>query len=177
MRRLAAGLAFLALAGCGGPQQADRPDPTSSPTMAVTSSAFGEDEPIPKEFSCDGDNTSPPLAWNGVPADAVAMALVVDDPDAPRGTYTHWVVLDIPPDMDSIEAGKVPAGAKQAKNSAGKAAYAGPCPPDGTHHYRFTVYALYAKVGLPDGTDLSRALGAIDKRTITHGRLTGKFTR
>ena len=135
MRRLAAGLALLALAGCGGPQQADRPDPTSSPTMAVTSSAFGEDEPIPKEFSCDGDNTSPPLAWSGVPTDAVAMALVVDDPDA------------------------------------------GPCPPDGTHQYRFTVYALYAKVGLPDGADLSRALGAIDKRTITHGRLTAKFTR
>ena len=144
-------------------------------SITVTSTAFQPDQPIPAKFSCDGDNVSPALAWQGVPAEAKVTALVVDDPDAPRGTFTHWVVLDIPAGTTSVAEAQVPAGAKQAQNSAGRAAYMGPCPPSGTHHYRFTIYALSAPTGLADGAGLDEALTAIDGVTIARGRLTGTY--
>lgn len=146
-------------------------------SITVTSTAFGADQPVPAKYSCDGDDVSPAVAWDGVPAEAKAVALVVDDPDAPRGTFTHWVVLDIPAGTTSVADAQVPAGGKQAKNSAGKAAYMGPCPPSGTHHYRFTVYALSAPTGLGDGAELDAALQAIDKVTVARGRLTGTYAR
>jgi len=145
--------------------------------ITVTSTAFQPDQPIPARLGCDGDGVSPALAWEGVPDAAQALALVVDDPDAPRGTFTHWVVLDIEPTTRSVAENAVPAGGKQAKNSGGKVNYYPPCPPSGTHHYRFTVYALSKPTGLPDGTDLGRALDAVDKAAIGRGRLTGTFSR
>jgi Raf kinase inhibitor-like YbhB/YbcL family protein len=117
------------------------------------------------------------LAWTddagGRPA---AWALVVDDPDA-GGTFVHWVVLDIPPATRSIAAGSVPAGATQAMNSAGSAAYAGPCPPSGTHHYRFTVYALSAPTGLPDGAATEDAIAKIRSAAQAKGTLVGLYAR
>lgn len=150
---------------------------TASSTITVTSRAFQDGGKIPKKYSCDGDDVSPPLAWKGLPVNAGAVALIVDDPDAPRGTFTHWVLLDLDPVTTSITEGQVPVGAKQAANSAGRPSYFGPCPPSGTHHYRFTVYALSEATGLPDGAKLDEALQAIDARTLTRGRLTGLYSR
>ena len=118
------------------------------------------------------------MAWTDDAArQPAAWALVVDDPDAPAETFVHWVVLDIPPATRSIAAGSVPAGATQAMNSAGSAAYAGPCPPSGTHHYRFTVYALSAPTGLPDGAATEDAIAKIRSAAQAAGRLVGIFAR
>jgi hypothetical protein len=145
--------------------------------ISVTSRAFGEGDAIPVEFTCDGADDSPPLAWTGAPDDAAAVALLVDDPDAPRGTFVHWVVLDLPPSTTSVGSGEVPAGGVQARNSAGEASYFGPCPPSGTHRYRFTVYALSEPTGLDTGADLDEAVTAIDRLAVARGRLTATYHR
>ena len=145
--------------------------------ITVSSSAFQDRQPIPERFTCDGDGDAPPLTWDDVPSDAAALALVVDDPDAPNGTFVHWIVLDIPSETTGLEAGAVPSGATQAKNSAGKASYAGPCPPSGTHRYRFTVYALSRPTGLSDGADTAQALAAIKSAATAQGRLVGTYKR
>lgn len=144
--------------------------------MTVTSTAFGDGAPIPRQFTCDGNGGPPPLTWEGVPKDAAALALVVDDPDAPRGTFVHWVVLDMPRATAGLD-GAVPSGAIQAKNSAGRASYFPPCPPSGTHHYRFTVYALSERTGLGDGVALEKALRAVASSATVQGRLVGTYER
>ncbi|MCI0688571.1 MAG: YbhB/YbcL family Raf kinase inhibitor-like protein [Sporichthyaceae bacterium] len=141
----------------------------------MTSTAFAEGEPIPSVYSCRGRDVSPPLAWSGIPSDAAALALVVDDPDAPRGTFTHWVVVDFPPSTAALAEGEVPSGGIQAVNSAGDARYLGPCPPSGTHRYRFTVYALSERLGLEAGAGLQEAQRAITEGAIAQGTLTGTF--
>ena len=145
--------------------------------ITESSPAFREGHRIPARFTCDGDGQSPPLAWDGVPADAAALALVVDDPDAPRGTFVHWVVLDIPVGTRVLDANGVPSGAVQATNSAGHASYFGPCPPSGVHHYRFTVYALSKRTGLRDGARLDQALRAVETNATAQGRLVGTYAR
>jgi Raf kinase inhibitor-like YbhB/YbcL family protein len=145
--------------------------------ITVSSSAFQQGQAIPTRFTCDGDNDAPPLRWDSVPEDAAALALVVDDPDAPGGTYVHWVVLDMPVETTGLDTGAVPSGAAQAKNSAGRASYAGPCPPSGTHHYRFTIYALSKRTGLSDGAALDKALDAVEATATAQGRLVGTYER
>lgn len=151
------------------------PAQTNSATITVTSSAFAAGAPIPEQYSCHGANTSPPLRWSGVPSGAAALALVVDDPDAPGGTYRHWIVVNIPPTVSEVAAGAVPAGGWQLPNSNSNAAYDGPCPPSDTHHYRFTVYALRQALTLAPGTRLTQALAAIDAATLASGQLVGTF--
>jgi Raf kinase inhibitor-like YbhB/YbcL family protein len=147
--------------------------------ISVTSPDFGDGDPIPPELSCDGDDRSPPLAWQGVPAGAAELALVVDDPDAPGGTYVHWVVFHVDPASTGVAVATVPPGARQARNSAGHARYDGPCPPerDGAHRYRFTLYALDRSVDAGDGADLGDVLAAIGGAAIAKGTLTGTFDR
>jgi Raf kinase inhibitor-like YbhB/YbcL family protein len=170
-------LVTLALAGCSDDASSSPPAGAGAPvTITVTSPAFGEGEPVPQRYTCDGDEVSPPLAWT-VPPDAAELALVVDDPDAPSGTFTHWVVLDIPTGTASVPEGRVPRGGVQAETSAGDAAYAGPCPPSGTHHYRFTVLALDAPTGLLEGAPLDEALAAVDEHAVARGTLTGTYAR
>jgi hypothetical protein len=163
--------------GCdSGGERADPPTGGAS-VITVTSSAFGEGQPIPEKYSCDGDEVSPPLAWSGVPNEAAALALVVDDPDAPGGTYVHWVVANIDPSARSVGEGAVPAGGVQVANSAGNASYAGPCPPSGTHRYRFTVHALDRSVDIGDGESLDDAFTAVDDASVAQGTLTGTYER
>jgi Raf kinase inhibitor-like YbhB/YbcL family protein len=173
VRRLAAVLACCALAACadGGEVTTDVPA-----AIEVTSPAFAADTEIPVVYSCAGRDISPPLEWTGIPEQAREVALVVDDPDAPRGTFTHWILFGLPPSTSSLAENAVPAGGKQAVNSTGRAAYAGPCPPGGTHHYRFTVYALDAPLDLNDGASLDEALDAISEHAVAQGRLVGLFT-
>jgi Raf kinase inhibitor-like YbhB/YbcL family protein len=146
-------------------------------TISVDSPDITEGEPIPRRYTCDGEDVSPPLRWSGIPQDTVALALVVDDPDAPRGTFTHWVVVDIDPGVTSLARGQSPQGAQQIANSAGRASYMGPCPPSGVHRYRFTVYALSRRLALPPRASLQSALDAIGAAATAQGRLVGTYRR
>jgi Raf kinase inhibitor-like YbhB/YbcL family protein len=173
-------LCTTGLAGCGGNASSDPPEAgpsagTVPTTITVTSTAFDEGGRIPVRFTCDGDQTSPELAWTGGGKPA-AWALVVDDPDAP-GTFVHWVVLDIPAATRSLAEGSAPAGATQVANSAGSASYAGPCPPSGTHHYRFTVYALPATTGLSGSADPDEAIAKVRSSATAQGTLVGLYSR
>lgn len=110
-------------------------------TLQISSSAWRSGETIPKQFSCSGANQSPPLSFSGVPRDTKSLALLVDDPDAPSGTFVHWVVYDIPGGTDGFAQGS--SQGKEGINGTGKVGYMGPCPPPGTpHHYHFRLYAL-----------------------------------
>jgi Raf kinase inhibitor-like YbhB/YbcL family protein len=179
-------LAALLLAACGGSTgsgpaatSAGLATPTAAPsgaaTITVRSPAFAAGAMIPVRFSCRGSNTPIPLTWTGVPASAASVALIMDDPDAPSGTFTHWVVFNLPVTTRGITNGRLPAGAAQAQNGRGQAAYTGPCPPSGTHHYRFTVYAEPKRLPLQAGASLTEALAAIRSDALAFGRLTGLF--
>lgn len=111
-------------------------------SMKITSSAFLNEQAIPQKYTCDGENTNPPLLFSDVPDGTKSLALIMDDPDAPVGTFVHWVLYNISAKEKGIGENSVPPSAKQAKNSAGKEGYVGACPPMGTHHYFFKLYAL-----------------------------------
>jgi Raf kinase inhibitor-like YbhB/YbcL family protein len=144
----------------------------------VSSSAFDDGAAIPRRYTCEGENVSPPLAWSGVAAGTAEVALVVDDPDAPRGTYVHWVVVGLDPGLTRLAEGAVPPGARQLPNSAGSAAWTGPCPPPGpAHHYRFTVYALQRPPEVAGDADPEAAVQAIEAAATARGRLVGTFGR
>jgi Raf kinase inhibitor-like YbhB/YbcL family protein len=149
--------------------------PASPAAISVRSPAFAEATAIPARFSCRGGNTPPPLTWTGIPSGAASIAVVMDDPDAVGGTYTHWVVFNVPAAAGGI-TGHLPAGSAQARNSGGQAAYLGPCPPSGIHHYRFTVYAEPSRLPLPAGAPLAQALRAIKADALSSGTLTGSFS-
>jgi Raf kinase inhibitor-like YbhB/YbcL family protein len=177
MRRAIVLLLGLGLAACsrGGAPEVNRELPD---TISVTSSAFADGAKIPTRFTCAGANLAPPLAWSGAPEDAVELALVVDDPDAPGGTYTHWVLFHLDPGVTGLQEGQVPPGARQAHNSGGEVGYTGPCPPGGpAHHYRFTVYALSDRLDLADRAELDEALQGITRAATARGRLSGTFAR
>ena len=179
-----AALLLAACSGSGGGSTGSSPaasapagpaTPSSVATITVRSPAFAAGAMIPVRFSCRGSNTPIPLTWTGVPAGATSVALIMDDPDAPSGTFTHWVVFNLPVTSRGITNGRVPAGAAQAQNGRGQAAYTGPCPPSGTHHYRFTVYAEPKRLALQAGASLPEALTAIRSSPLASGRLTGLF--
>ena len=135
--------------------------------LQLISSAFAHGQPIPREHTCDGDGASPPLAWSGLPQGTQSVALVVDDPDAPdpaapRRTWVHWVLYDIPAAAAGIgEGGAAPAGARDGRNDWKRTGYGGPCPPIGRHRYFHKLYALDAALGdlgTPDKAALERAM-------------------
>lgn len=174
--------AMVALAGCGGNGQT----PESPGGLTVTSPAFDEGESIPAQFTVDGADESPPLHVEGVPDGARTLALVVDDPDAPSGTFTHWLVWSIPADRTQLRAG-IPqqqtvadlGSARQGTNDFGEIGYRGPAPPegDGPHTYRFTVYALDADPDLAAGAERGALETALTGTVIASGRLTGEYER
>jgi hypothetical protein len=166
-------ITVLVTVGCGDDQGSEVETDTPA-TITVSSEAFAEGDEIPERFTCDGDGVSPPLEWSGEQGEA--WALVVDDPDAPGGTYIHWVVLDIATRTTSVGTGDVPAGGMQVVNSSDEAAYAGPCPPSGEHRYRFTVYALDAPTGLTGSASLDDALDAIGEHATSHGTMTAVYS-
>ncbi|MFI5893649.1 YbhB/YbcL family Raf kinase inhibitor-like protein [Actinoplanes sp. NPDC051513] len=159
-------LTLVLASGCGGSEPAS-PTPTTAVTLTVTSTAFTEGGAIPADFTCTGAGNRPPLQWSG--ASAQAYAIVVNDPDAPGGDYHHWIVVDLPAGTAGVGAA-IPGQARQLKNSAGEAGWTAPCPPSGTHHYRFTVYALSAPTR---ASTVENAFAAIEKTTIAAGTLTG----
>lgn len=162
----------LALPACGRNAARSPSGPFAPDTLTVTSSAFTEGATISAEFTCAGRGRRPPLAWSGDLHGAKVLAVVVDDPDAPRGTFYHWVVVDLPIGTARIGEG-APPGGREIRNSAGAASWTPPCPPSGTHHYRFTVYGLSAPTGLRGNASISDVLSAIQKTAVVQGRLTG----
>lgn len=110
--------------------------------MQLTSNDFRNNQPMPRELTCDGDNRNPHLAWSGAPPGTKSFALSCLDPDAPGRTFVHWLVCNIPATVTEFAAGIVPAGVTEHANDGGRTGYMGPCPPSGTHRYFFTVYAL-----------------------------------
>ncbi|MDQ3886799.1 MAG: YbhB/YbcL family Raf kinase inhibitor-like protein [Actinomycetota bacterium] len=144
--------------------------------ITVTSSEFSEGGRLPDRYTCHGAGMSPPLQWSGVPRAAAALAVIVTDPDAPRGTYTHWVLFNLPPQVHELASATTPPQARQARNSAGMIGYTPPCPPGGTHHYQFTVVGLRDRIELPDGALLDRATQQIWAEAVAHGTLVATVT-
>ncbi|HEU0026086.1 MAG TPA: YbhB/YbcL family Raf kinase inhibitor-like protein [Ktedonobacterales bacterium] len=149
----------------------------------LTSSAIRANEELPRRFSCDGAHISPPLAWSGAPANAATFALIVDDPDAPSGTFTHWVLFNIPGDVDHLDenisqAPQLDNGAVQGRNDFGRSGYGAPCPPRGeTHRYRFTLYALDAPLRAPAGATRQQALQAMRAHVLDQAQLVSAYRR
>ncbi|WP_280315540.1 YbhB/YbcL family Raf kinase inhibitor-like protein [Nocardia abscessus] len=143
----------------------------------MRSSVFNDGDPIPVVYTCNGRNEPPPLTWTA-PPQAAHLALIVDDPDAPSGLFTHWVVSNIPPTTTSTDEGQTPAGGLVSLNSANRAEYFGPCPPAGTgvHHYRFIVYALSRPVQVDTDTPPDEARSAIVDASLGDGQLVGTYT-
>lgn len=179
--------ALMLLVGCGG-----TPDPaaTSAPaevvsqggaTMKLTSSAFAEGTLIPRKYSCDGDDVSPPLAWSDVPAGARSLALICDDPDAPVGTWVHWVVFNLPPTVmglsEGVPAQKAAAGGMHGANSWRRLGYGGPCPPSGTHRYFFKLYALDTTLALDNTATAKDVQAALAGHVLAQAQLMGKYQR
>ena len=148
----------------------------------LTSTAFEHGEPIPTIYSCDGDDLSPALAWSGLPEGAVSLALIMDDPDAPVGTWVHWILYNIPAAGLGLEEGIVPEaelpdGSLHGKNSWSRLGYGGPCPPDGTHRYFFKLYALDKMLELDSGATKEALLQAMGDHVLAEAELMGTFTR
>lgn len=150
--------------------------------LKITSTAFDDGQMIPSRFTCDGDDISPSLSWSGVPDGARSLALICDDPDAPMGTFVHWVLYNLPGDAGELPEGlsaqgQLESGARQGKNDFGKLGYGGPCPPGGTHRYRFKLYALDKTLDLSSGVKKSELLEAMEGHVLAQGQLVGKYSR
>ncbi|MGC8741441.1 MAG: YbhB/YbcL family Raf kinase inhibitor-like protein [Candidatus Sumerlaeaceae bacterium] len=150
--------------------------------LTVTSPAFAEGEMIPSKYTCDGADVSPPLQINGIPQGAKSFALISDDPDAPRGTWVHWVLYDWPVSSPTFpenlpKVGELPNGAKQGITDFRRLGYGGPCPPSGTHRYYFKVYALDVVLGKPAGLTKAQLLDAMKGHILAEGMLMGRYKR
>lgn len=178
MRTIVLTVCLLASTACAMAQEAT--------TMKLTSPAFSAGQPIPKKYTCEGDDTSLPLAWTGSPAGTRSFALIVDDPDAPdpaapKRTYVHWVLYNLPATAARLEEGasgaSLPPGTIQGRNDWGRESYGGPCPPIGRHRYFFKLYALDSM--LPTGKPLDKAglLSAMKGHILAETELMGTYQK
>ncbi|HEY0544021.1 MAG TPA: YbhB/YbcL family Raf kinase inhibitor-like protein [Pyrinomonadaceae bacterium] len=192
-------IALFALSSCRNqnspaPQNNAQPSPVASPTaatsstpaskgaMKLTSSAFADGEMIPAKYTCDGENVSPPLKWEGVPEKARTVALFMEDADAPGGRFAHWVLYNLSASAkelpENIPPEKQPAGvARQGTNDFKQIGYGGPCPPSGTHRYFFKLYALDTELALDAGATREDLLNAMQGHIIGQGDLVGKYEK
>jgi len=150
--------------------------------MTITSAVFEEGNPIPEKYTCDSEDLSPPLSWSGAPDNTKSFALISDDPDAPVGTWVHWVVYNIPSTVSGLSEG-VPAektltdGTIQGINDFRRIGYGGPCPPGGTHRYFFKLYALESVLNLDPGAAKKDLLRAMEGHILAEAELMGTYTR
>jgi Raf kinase inhibitor-like YbhB/YbcL family protein len=145
--------------------------------LQLVSPAFRHNELIPKKYTCDGKDVNPPLLIENIPSVAKSLALIVDDPDAPVGTWVHWVVWNISPGMREIKEDSVPKGAEQGVNDFRKNDYGGPCPPSGTHRYFFKLYALDTVLDLSSKAKKSDLEGAMKGHILEKAELVGLYRR
>jgi Raf kinase inhibitor-like YbhB/YbcL family protein len=156
---------------------ANTPQGEVAMAIQITSTAFSDGGTIPQKYTCDGENVSPPLAWAGIPAGTRGLALIVDDPDAPRGTWVHWVMFNIPAGQASLPEGAQGMGT-QGVTDFGNAAYGGPCPPAGKpHRYFFKLYALDSSLSLKAGATKAEVEKAMQGHILVQGQLMGKYGR
>lgn len=199
---------LLAVAGCtgdgggaGGDPATETPAATSSATptgertateattvtdsLALSTTAF-DDGSIPGQYTCDGEDVSPPLSVSGVPDDAATLALVVDDPDAPGGTFTHWLVWNVPAETTDLPSGLPQSetlpdlgGARQGRNDFDEVGYRGPCPPtgDGPHSYHFRLFAVGTTLDVDAGAEASTLSGALERATLARTELVAEYDR
>jgi Raf kinase inhibitor-like YbhB/YbcL family protein len=151
-------------------------------TLQITSTAFSEGGMIPGQNTCDGKDISPDLAWTGIPGDARTLALICDDPDAPVGTWVHWVLFNIPAEETGLPAEIAPEatignGARHGTNDFGRLGYGGPCPPGGTHRYFFKLYALDNALDLESGATKAQVEEAMQGHILDECRLIGRYKR
>lgn len=150
--------------------------------MKITSSAFEEGEMIPAKYTCDDADISPQLKWSNIPEGAKTIAIISDDPDAPVGTWVHWVLYNLPASIAELPENIPPDetlsnGAKQGKSDFGRIGYGGPCPPGGTHRYYFKVYALDKELDLEPGATKAELLEAMKGHIVAEGQLMGRYKR
>jgi hypothetical protein len=152
-------------------------------TLQISSSAFSAGDTIPKKFTCDGPDVSPKLNWIDSPANTQSFALIMDDPDAPVGTWVHWVLYDLPADTKELSEGmakqeQLPNGARQGRNDFGRIGYGGPCPPPGKpHRYFFKLYALDTKLNLKAGVTKAEVERAMKGHILAQAELIGRYGR
>jgi Raf kinase inhibitor-like YbhB/YbcL family protein len=145
--------------------------------MVISSQAFKHNSFIPSKYTCHGDNINPPLEIKDVPKKAKSLVLIVDDPDAPSGTFTHWTVWNVSPTITQINEGSVPAGAVEGQTDFGESDYGGPCPPSGTHRYFFKLYALDIALNLTSEAEKRDLEKAIKGHILDEATLVGLYRR
>jgi len=150
--------------------------------MRISSSAFKEGQMISSKYTCDGQDISPPLEWGDAPGGTKSFALICDDPDAPRGIWVHWVVYNIPPDVNNLGENiraerELANGIRQGSNDWPRIGYGGPCPPSGTHRYYFKLYALDAVLNLNPGATKEQLLKAMTGHILEEAHIMGKYQR
>jgi Raf kinase inhibitor-like YbhB/YbcL family protein len=184
-RELMVSLVGLAIAACRSNQQS--PDSRQlltegASTMKLESAVFEANQTIPTKYTCDGEDVSPPLTWDDPPTGTQSLVLICDDPDAPRGTWVHWVVYNLPPDVRNLPEG-IPSqptlsnGGIQGTNDFRKLGYGGPCPPSGSHRYFFKLYALDTLLDLEPGATKAQIEQAMQSHILAGGELIGNYTR
>jgi Raf kinase inhibitor-like YbhB/YbcL family protein len=171
-------LVLAGLAGCRSSAVLGQ----GKPALQLTSPSFRNAE-IPRKFTCDGDDTSPQLAWTEPPRSTQSFALTVVDHDAPMGSFVHWVLYNLPPETHGLPEGvpkrdQLPDGSRQGQNDFDKIGYGGPCPPEGSsHRYTFALYALDSKLGLPPRATQSQVEDAVKGHILAHGELVARYKR
>jgi len=194
MRMFIIGALLLSNAiACGSRQQSahppeisqasvSNPSPQQKSELKLTSSAFKEGEAIPRGYTCNGANVSPPLEWTGMPKTAKTIAIIADDPDAPAGTWVHWVVYNLPAEglgliENTPQTETLNGGGLQGKNDFGKIGYGGPCPPSGTHRYFFKFYVLDSELPLKSGATKAEVEKAMEGHIAGQAQLMGTYHR
>jgi Raf kinase inhibitor-like YbhB/YbcL family protein len=190
MRQKGFAIALLAatmVAGCfkqqkAAPEVAPQQTPSPANVFTLTSTIFKEGQPIPRQYTCDGVNVSPSLEWTAVPKTARTIAIIVDDPDAPSGTFTHWLLYNLSSEtmglVENSPAGEtLKGGGQQGENDFGKVGYGGPCPPSGTHRYFFKIYALDDELALKPGAKKADVEKAMEGHIVGQAQLMGTYKR
>lgn len=172
-------LLLLSCAGSGDEPPLAEVEEEAGPEarLEVTSSAFSQGEAIPQKYTCDGEDVSPPLAWSGAPDSVASYALIMDDPDAPAGTWVHWVLFDIPAQTTQLAENTPATVGIQGNSSWDRTGYGGPCPPGGEHRYFFKLYALDTMLGLEAGATKEAVLEAMRGHVAAQGALMGTYSR
>jgi Raf kinase inhibitor-like YbhB/YbcL family protein len=177
---LAAAVVVFPSISCKGATPSDAKgagDAADTNGFAFTSPAFVQGAPIPSKHTCEGEDLSPELDWKGAPATAKSFAVIVDDPDAPKGTWTHWVIFDVPGTATKLAEGSKGVGV-EGKTSWDRTGWGGPCPPSGTHHYEFKLYALdVPSIGKPAGATREEVEAAMSAHVVGRAALMGTYEK
>jgi Raf kinase inhibitor-like YbhB/YbcL family protein len=174
---------FFEVVACSRPEGVNSNKEQTPMKLEISSGEFKEGESMPLKYTCDGEDTSPSLNWKGIPESAKSLALICDDPDAPVGTWVHWALYDLPPNVTELPeaiptSATTPQGATQGTNDFKRIGYGGPCPPEGKpHRYFFKLYALDVKLNLKPGATKAELVSSMNGHILAEGLLMGTYKR